>query len=152
MCRINAFMWLVDNGLVDCATIRFGYNSGWISRDGVSDYFTDMVCSDGFDGCDLALLLAVSSSLSDVEFNDIVAKLPGGDEFLVINRWRLGRLMELDLSDITDDEKLCILQDIYAEFDYPEDMAGCSIYSLTSEPPLEAMRRVISDLSVSVLG
>lgn len=152
MRRVTAFKWLVDSGLMDCATVRFGYDSGWISREGVSDYFTDIVCSDGFDGCDLALLLAVSSSLSDVEFNGIVARLPSGGGLSVINRWRLGKLVELELSDITDDEKICILQDIYAEFDYPEDMAGCSIYSVTSEPPLDAMRRVIAGLSVSVLG
>lgn len=152
MRRVTAFKWLVDSGLMDCATVRFGYDSGWISREGVSDYFTDIVCSDGFDGCDLALLLAVSSSLSDVELNGIVARLPSGGGLLVINRWRLGKLVELDLSDITDDEKICILQDIYAEFDYPEDMAGCSIYSVTSEPPLDAMRRVIAGLSVSILG
>ena len=152
MRRVTAFKWLVDSGLMDCATVRFGYDSGWISREGVSDYFTDIVCSDGSDGCDLALLLAVSSSLSDVEFNGIVARLPSGGGLSVINRWRLGKLVELDLSDITDDEKICILQDIYAEFDYPEDMAGCSIYSVTSEPPLDAMRRVIAGLSVSILG
>jgi len=63
-----------------------------------------------------------------------------------LDKWRLAFLSCIEASNDTDDEKISRLQEVYADFDYPEDMASCSIYSQDSLPPLIAMHNIIKFL------
>lgn len=149
---MSAFKCLMDEKLIDPVAVAVGYRHGWMSREDVADYFHAMVCDDGFDGCELFVSLSVASVWSDADFNGLISRIPVGDEVPVLEKWRLARLLEIDLCDLPEEGKLVALQDVYAEFDYPEDMRGCSIYAATDERPLDVMRSVISKLSWGALA
>ena len=43
------------------------------------------------------------------------------------------------------------MQELYAEFDYPEDMQECSIYHNSKISPIEAMHLLIASLKKQIL-
>jgi hypothetical protein len=62
-----------------------------------------------------------------------------------IEKWRFAHISWLLQSESSDEEKVSALQELYAEFGFPEDMASCSIYSGDQIDPLLAAGRIVKD-------
>ena len=141
------------------AALKIGWRKGWVDSRGISTFATAWLVRHPENSEEAALLLAncggdsreeISRWLDEVSSN----KDPAG-EVSAINRWRLGFLLALDADgDMGDEEKLERLQEIYADFSFPNDMAACSQYYVSEDDeqggkvrgPLDAMREVIRQL------
>jgi hypothetical protein len=78
-----------------------------------------------------------------------------------MERWRWAFLADLsENTDITEDAKVDRLQELYAQFGYPADMADCSRYFAkpglkvgdSVKCPLKAMRELTSNLERRIFG
>ena len=63
-----------------------------------------------------------------------------------LNKLKLAALLSLKESTISNKEKCDRLQELYADFNYPDDMSECSIYSTSQISPLEGMNNLIAKL------
>jgi len=134
-------------GFVSCQTLSVGLAHGWIGKADISHYATRLLTSGGDNGDIDFAVLAGADSLDDSEVTSLLSKKAGlTDELRAMDEWRYAKLVELNESEDSDDRKLDKLQDLYADFDYPQDMYSCSIYSQSEVPPLVAMRGLISSL------
>jgi hypothetical protein len=53
----------------------------------------------------------------------------------------------IEESNMSEEEKSDKLQELYADFDYPDDMSDCSIYSMrVADPVLKCMHNLIMSL------
>jgi len=80
-----------------------------------------------------------------IEKNDIQY-----NEFELLEVWRLASFEQLLKSNYTDQEKVDKLQVLHSDFNWPEDMYGCSIYNDIKMPPLEAMKLLINKLKTNL--
>ena len=142
---------LVKRDLIDWPTLATGLDNGWINKDAVSDYAFKLL-SEGREDPDIAVL-AGSDSLTDDEVVGLLTglcKKEGIDITMeqphALEKWRLARLAALKRSSLSTQDKLEHLQELYAEFGYPDDMASCSIYTQDGVDPLEALQNVIASL------
>lgn len=128
-------------GLLDWSTIALGLGKNWIQKGEVVEYATSLLMS-GTEDENIALI-ACGGSLS----NDELLELVESQAYQVdIDRWRLAHLLALAQSNDSDQKKISKLQSVYAEFNYPEDMKSCSIYSQDNEDPIVVMMSVIDGL------
>ena len=142
---------LIRRKLIGWPTLAVGLDKGWLTKDALSDYALTRLC-DGGDDNDIALL-AGSTDLSDEEVSGLLATLcqkEGVDlkneQPQALEKWRLVMLSSLQRSALSAEDKLEQLQELYAAFGYPADMASCSIYAQDGIDPLNALQNVISDL------
>lgn len=142
---------LAKLNLIDWPTLVTGINNSWIDKDAISSYAFELLHSGETDE-DIALL-AGSDSLSEDEVSELLAKLCKKNSIsaqatkpLSLEKWRLAILSELQNSSLTPDEKLERLQELYADFGYPEDMASCSIYAQDGTDPMAALQKTINSL------
>ncbi len=68
-----------------------------------------------------------------------------------VEKWRYAHLYSLLQSNKTAQEKIDILQELYAQFGFPDDMEACSIYSRGEIDPLVATASVVEKLSQKLL-
>ncbi|WP_417790338.1 DUF2247 family protein [Terasakiella pusilla] len=135
--------------LVCWSSLLMGYRKKWISKSDIDDYVTSIMLGGCYSDTNIACL-ANANNLSDVEVDELllcVAQQTGVDKQSSLDKWRLATLIELNDSNQSDVEKIDKLQELYADFEYPEDMASCSIYSQDSIDPLLAMKKIIESLS-----
>lgn len=139
--------------LVSWPTLLFGWKKGWVEKSDIADYATYLLSVD-LDNDDKNIAVLAGADFSDEsEIENIMLKVSGSTiEPEAIEKWRLATLIALNVSTLSDEEKLNKLQELYAEFDYPEDMSSCSIYSQDSVDPLTAMSDVISALTEKISG
>lgn len=131
--------------LLDWSSIWLGYERVWLRREDICEYaisqFGDENCSENI------AILAGGDYLSDEEFEGVILnEINGHDETGGLDKWRLAFLLCIAASHGSYDKKVSKLQEIYAEFGYPEDMASCSIYSSDDVCPLKAMSAVVKNL------
>jgi len=92
-------------------------------------------------------LLREGEYLTDDELIGLVLNLiKTTDSAADLDKWRLAFLLCIEASDDSDEDKVNKLQEVYADFDYPEDMASCSVYSQDNVSPLVAMSQVVQEL------
>lgn len=136
---------LINLGLLDWSTILLGLKKGWMSRKDAINYAVDLLVN-GNDGEDVAII-AGGESLGDEELFNLISnqaeQTSNADD---CDKWRLAHLINIAESDDDEQTKLDKLQEVYANFDYPEDMASCSIYSQDEVAPLVAMVKVVEEL------
>lgn len=136
---------LADLGLLCWATIHLGLIKGWLSREDVADYAIDLLVH-GNDDEDTAII-AGAELLEDNELLELISKkVAQVDNDTVFDKWRLAHLVDIAESDKDEQSKVDNLQEVYANFGYPEDMISCSIYSQDEVDPLVAMMNVIEKL------
>ncbi|MDD2739858.1 MAG: DUF2247 family protein [Methylomonas lenta] len=136
---------LIDLELLCWSTILLGLKKGWVNRKEVIDYAVNLLVN-GNNEEDVAVI-AGGESLSDDElFNLISKQIKNTDDATDLDKWRLANLLCIEESDDCEQSKIDKLQEIYANFDYPEDMASCSIYYQDKVDPLVAMMRVVDKL------
>ena len=142
---------LAKLNLIDWPTLALGIDNGWIDKDAISSYAFERLHHGETDG-DIALL-AGSNALSEDEVSELLATLCKKNSIstqeanpLALEKWRLAILSELQNSSLPPEEKLERLQELYADFGYPEDMASCSIYAQDGADPLDALQKTINTL------
>lgn len=147
----NLFIELCKRDLPDWPTLIIGLDKGWVTKSEISDYALKLL-SEGQEDTDISLL-AGSESLTDDEVNVLLitlCKKEGADIAMeqtdTLEKWRLASLAALQRSSLPVQDKLERLQELYAEFGYPGDMASCSIYAQDNIDPLEALQGVVSSL------
>ncbi|MGL4316605.1 MAG: DUF2247 family protein [Pseudomonas sp.] len=154
---MNIFAELQSLSLVCWPTLSLGLKNGWISKDAVSDYASQLLIT-GQDNGDLNVATLIgTNSLSHNEITrliDEICKNQGLDlhkeEYLAAEKWRLARLSSIKNSPSSDENKTTALQELYAELGYPEDMAACSIYHQGETSPLAAMHDLIEKLKLTL--
>ncbi len=136
-------------GLISWSTLLVGQQKGWASKSDIADYAASLLACGNLENIDAAVL-ASANTLDDSEVIDLLQRMIRSHtpEKEVLDKWRLAILISLNNSDLPEDEKIERLQELYAEFDYPEDMKSCSIYFQDTVDPLSAMRNVISHLKL----
>ena len=126
-----------------------GWRKGWVTKLDIADYAASLLStdSDKENEDEDVILLASANFLQDEEVEELLIKVAGSyAEKEALGKWRLMHLVSLSSSSLSDQEKIDKLQILYADFDYPEDMKSCSIYSQDEVDPLEALSKVILKL------
>lgn len=144
---------LKEQNLICWSVLLAGLQRGWVEKSDIANYAIDILSAGLDNGDENIAVLAGADSISDTEIKNLLLQVGGkivSPES--IEKWRLAKLTALEESALSEEEKLGGLQDVYAEFDYPEDMASCSIYAQGSVDPLVAMTEVISALKEKVAG
>ena len=150
-CQGNEVMSVLDilqeKNLLSWSVLLFGLERGWVDVEQVIEYALNYLSMHPFEYHEDISILAGAAKDNREEILGILSKLAGDFSFeRVKDIWRLAFLSELYFSHLGDEEKIYKLQEVYADFDYPQDMEGCSIYSNVSIDPLIALKKVIDDL------
>ena len=142
---MSPFKLLIRLGLIGWSTINLGFKKGWVKRKDIFDYAISQLVS-GSNIEDVAVI-AGGEYLTDDELIGLVLNLiKTTDSAADLDKWRLAFLLCIEASDDSDEDKVNKLQEVYADFDYPEDMASCSVYSQDNVSPLVAMSQVVQEL------
>ena len=150
---MNTITELSRQGLLCWQTVAVGLKNNWLGKDAVADYAFKLL-SEGLDGGDTDIaVLAGTDSLDDREISDLIRAIcqrqrtdMAQAEADALEKWRLAKLLALNSSKFSTEEKIDKLQELYADFDYPADMAACSIYSQDGVDPLAAIQSLINEL------
>jgi len=136
---------LINLGLLCWSTILLGLDKGWVSRKDVIEYAVDLLVKGNED--ENVVIIAGGEPLGDDELLDLISNLvEQSDNTGELDKWRLAHLISIAESNEGEQSKLDRLQEVYANFDYPEDMASCSVYSQDEIDPLVAMMQVVEEL------
>lgn len=123
--------------LLDWPTALVGVRRGWMTPADVSDMAVATLVDEeaGFDGDLVELTSAGTLPLADVEDHlvSLAERFPLVEEETAVRRWLLASLVDLDRADLGEDVMLARLQEIYAEFGFPEELRYASPYNLTFE-------------------
>ncbi|MDH0650158.1 DUF2247 family protein [Pseudomonas sp. GD03858] len=142
---MSPFGVLIGLGLACWSTIFLGFRKRWIGREDVFEFAMNQLLN----GCESerVAIIAGGEYLSDEELLEIISKQMEMTNCVAeMDKWRLAFLLCIDASNGSDEDKINRLQEVYADFDYPEDMASCSIYCQDGVGPLVAMSRVVERL------
>ncbi|WP_085741059.1 MULTISPECIES: DUF2247 family protein [unclassified Pseudomonas] len=137
-----------DLGFLSWLAIFIGFQRGWVNSPEVIAFANDQYFSGKGSENDALEELVSARYVGEDEIKVALLKLAGSDldEETVLKRWRLAYLLSLSNAELSDEAKIARLQELYAEFDYPEDMRFCSIYSLGTKDPLIVMSEVVQQL------
>lgn len=136
---------LIDLGLACWSTIYFGLKKRWVGRAEIFEFAMSQLLN----GCESErdVIIAGGEYLSDEELLEVISKeIEVTNCVAEMDKWRLAFLLCIDSSNDSEENKIKRLQEVYADFDYPEDMASCSIYSQDGVGPLVAMNRIVERL------
>ena len=136
---------MADSGLLCWSTLLLGMKKGWACRNDAIDFAVELLVK-GNNEEDVALIAAGDCLQDDEFFNLIKNRTTPTNRAVAIEKWRLAFLLSISGSDDDEQTKLDRLQEVYANFDYPEDMVACSIYSQHKIDPLVAMAQIIEKL------
>lgn len=142
---MSLFSVLFDLGLICWSTVYLGFRRRWVKRDDVFEYAISLLVNGS--ECEMVAIIAGGEYLSDEELLELILmQVDKTDCDADIDKWRLAFLLYIETSGGSDENKINSLQEVYADFGYPEDMASCSIYSQDDDCPLVAMNQVIEKL------
>lgn len=154
---MDATIELQRLSLVCWPTLLMGLKNGWISKNAISDYATQLLTT-GQDNGDLNVATLIgTNTLPHEEITKLIGEIckkqgldPCKEELLAAEKWRLVRLSCIQRSSSSDEGKTTVLQELYAELGYPEDMTACSIYHQGEISPLAAMHDLIEKLKLTL--
>ncbi len=129
------------------STIYIGFDLGFLTKEDIENYAVHLLLKSN-DNDDLALL-ADTSLIDNDEIKKIILNKYPKDSILVqveLEKLQLATLLSIKESKMSDEDKCAALQSIYIEFNYPDNMSECSIYSQSIISPLNALDKVISML------
>lgn len=109
----------------DWQELLFGIENNIISRSDVINYATHIL-DEGILGFDLVLKVAIADDYEDIlPYIHELSKLESFEENdFIKDKWRYGILKELHDKKSDYDNFNEKVEEVYADFDYPEDMAG----------------------------
>lgn len=142
--------------------LLYGWERGWVNE----NIFVAWACEQ-LEREDSSSPLVIQRYIAriaggDLEDNTILEKLnnfylnkqrnglkyTGQDLF---NIWRLVRIQSILEATLDEQQQVEKLQQIYADFDYPEDMKSISIYANDGIPPLTAAKKLVEKLMKELL-
>ena len=158
---------LRDLGLLNWPTLFVGWKRRLVSRADLVDFavawllehpneddarIVEMASGGHLDDAELTVLLG--------EYVEMTTSAYGEGEYSsYLDRWRLAEVWILAMSELDEETKLDRLEQLYADYDYPEDMARCSRYYVDSmqeqngwavgdllQSPLDAMGDLLVEL------
>jgi hypothetical protein len=144
---MNIIEQLNKLGFLCRSTIFVGFNLGFLSKKDIEYYVIDLLLKSN-NNDDLSLL-ADTSLIDDEEIKEIILSQYSQDKIVVLSeleKLQLAMLLSIKESEMSDDEKCNALQSVYMEFNYPDNMSACSIYSGSNMSPLNALDNVILSL------
>lgn len=152
---MNALDVVKREGLLSWHTLIYGLSHKWCEKQHLVAYADDHLLN-AVDDVDLDLL-QISSGLEMKDGDLIQIGLhfleahgqPMSDEKKEESKeiWRFAKLRSLLEASISSEEKLTQLQELYAEFGFPDDMSSCSIYAGDAVDPLLAAQHVADRLA-----
>jgi len=155
-------------GQLDWRALLVGRWRCWVTPTDVIDFAVAWLLEHPDEKDSRVVQLADGESLEDAELEATLAdfvkavsgSVPSDRNSVEVDKWRVAHLRLLADSTLDPEAKLTRLEELYAEFDYPKDMAACSrYYILPSQKqhgwavgdqcpsPLDAMDTVLRDLS-----
>ena len=138
---ISAVKVLLESELLDWPTVALGFRQQWMSVEEVESFAVSLVLKDVDPPSEVVDL--TSSQLSDLDIRErldvLVEGSLGVDERVSLRRWLFASLTVLDQSSVDEDTKLVRLQELYAEFGFPEELRYVSPYNFL---PLERSESV----------
>ena len=151
---MSPFYILKSLDLLGWLTLLVGWERGWATKSDLEHYATDKLqnatCEN--DLVDTAIL-ASAKQLDNAEIGQSLKQLAENTPERsqeALEKWRLARLIALQSQGLDWDEKVTRLEEIGADFGFPEDMRNCSRYAISDEAtdsdPLESMANVIVGL------
>jgi hypothetical protein len=142
ICELNT---LRNLGLLSWGSLIVGKENGWISKREIIEC-CDYILDAGLDQNSIDVIILADSS--DNDFMAAVYKKAGQFERPIeLDKWRLAFLLCIFNSPEGSVDKINKLQLVYSDFDYPEEMEGCSIYSEIIVDPLVSMKGVILSIA-----
>lgn len=129
-------------------TLNIAFVKSWVTKYDIENYAISLLSVGSYYN-DVVALLADARSYSD---DDVKAMMIAQydpnkvDEELEVKKLKLSALMYLNDNNVPEEEKCKILQDLYVDFDYPDDMRECSVYSGVAISPIKAMHTLIEGL------
>lgn len=144
--------------LLDWYTLLVGLERGWCKKENLISYGEECINQKADnEEIDNNLITIISEkSLSSDDLVAIVLKfltaqkkpMQQDENFKAIEKWRLAHLyLLLQEENYSDQKKIDVLQELYAQFGFPDDMTACSIYSKDEIDPLTAAKNVVEKLS-----
>lgn len=147
--------FLEQANILDFHVLLVGLSNGWCEKRSLVEYAEGMLCQAAGESDSELVTLASGGNCSDEELISI------GLHFLerhgqtlseemrldALDKWRYAHMSCLLHKDNSAEEKITELQELYAQFGFPDDMASCSIYSRDGIDPLVAANDVIKKLS-----
>jgi hypothetical protein len=142
--------------LLDWHTLLVGLEHGWCDKEMLIDYAEAALgrATGEIDGDLVSIVSGESCSEDDIisiglHFLEAHGQpLSQGKKVEATEKWRFAHISWLLQKEGSDEEKISELQEIYAQFGFPDDMASCSIYRNNGIDPLVAARNVIAKLSL----
>ena len=129
---------LLDESLLNWACLAVGLDHRWASTQDVIQFAENWLVTNPSEDSEAIILLAGGEGSPTEEIRGWLNKVAQDKEGISLvdekqyqfqmKKWLFAHLVSLQQSQLPDEEKLDRLQTIYAEFEYPEDMAGCSKY------------------------
>lgn len=152
---MSAFNVMKQVNLLNWYTLLVGLERGWCKKKSLIDYaeVVLMRVSDEIDGDLVTIALGESLSESDListglRYLETCGQSMSQDiKIEALEKWRFAHLSWLLQSENSDDKKILVLQELYAQFGFPDDMISCSIYSSNKIDPLVAASRIVESLS-----
>ena len=151
---VNIFQAMKDMNVLSWSAIYHAYKNKYISKYNIESYAVSLLTKESFYNDTVALLADIKLYEQDqIEemILDLVKKNNSTDRLVDLDKLKMAVLSALSNSELDNEEKCERLQQIYAEFDYPEDMQECSIYHNSKISPIEAMHLLIASLKKQIL-
>lgn len=142
--------------LLDWHTILVGFQQEWCKKQVLIKYAEKILEETEDTSVDNNLVIIASGeNVTKDDLCAVVLKFLAENEnphdekekMKAMEKWRYAHLYWLLLVNKTEQEKIDILQEFYAQFGFPDDMAACSIYSKEPVDPLIATASVVENLS-----
>lgn len=137
---------LIQLSLLCWNTLFLGWKNGWASKKDIINYAVSLLSEEKDENNETVSVIAGGDYLEDEELQTLVSELVNDVKGDALDKWRLAHLICISEMSGTEQEKIDQLQEIYAKFDYPEDMSSCSIYAKDEIDPLAAMMQVTNNL------
>lgn len=127
-------------GLLDWPTCLAGLKGGWMAASDVEALaMSEVLTTDSIDSEVAELTSAKSFDLDRVErlVEGLAAQRSGTRMDDVVRRWMLAFLLEIFSKSVSDEQRQQELEDLYAEFGFPEELRTLSKYNFSSEERAE---------------
>lgn len=105
--------------------LLYGVENKIIARSDIADYVT-RILGDGILGFDLVLKIAIADENEDIlpYIHSLINLEDSEDSSMIQDKWRYALLKVLYAKKANYADLSGKVEEIYADFDYPEDMAG----------------------------
>ncbi len=152
---MSAFDFMKQANLLDWYTLLVGLKRGWCKKEHLIGYAETVLAKTAGEVDGDIVTIASGENLSEDDLISTCIHFLGTHgqptsqekECEAMEKWRLAHLSWLLQREGSDEEKVSELQELYAQFGFPDDMASCSIYSSNGIDPLVAASGVVERLS-----